>query len=74
MKSIHGAVDAVGKCATWSKCGKNLQKKGEIHGMGALKSTQGVLLKRTIPGVFRECDAFCEVFMAKTCQVFKMLG
>ena len=56
-----------------TKSGKNLQKKGEVHGVGALKSNQGVLLMRTIPGVFREFTAFCEVFMAKPYQVFKRL-
>ena len=56
-----------------SKRGKNLQKKGEKHGVGALKSNQGVLLMRTISGLFREFAAFCEVLMAKTYQVFKRL-
>ena len=56
-----------------SKRGKNLQKKGEIHRGRELKSNQGVLLMRTIPGVFREFGSFSEVFIAKIYQVFKRL-
>ena len=31
MKRIHGAVDAKGRCAARSRCGKNLREKGEIQ-------------------------------------------